>query len=904
MDAPDDTLDRLVAGIAQRESGGMRDPYGNITDAGRGRRVIGKYQVLTDNIPSWTKEALGQAMTPAQFRASPEAQDATARYKLGQYAAQYGPEGAAQAWLGGPGSVGKTQRADRFGTTVGQYGRDVMNYAGLSGQGEGQQAISSNLHPVVSSAIDNFLRASGGQQARPQTLADQPLHPAVQGAIDNFLSRNATAASQATQDDNDGVSGPVAASQSAPAAAPTGFSFEQPQQAAAPAAAPTGFSFEQPQQAPAAPQAAPDAPAAAQPPSDPGMLMAIQRGANTLLGGLPNMLTAGVAQIAGNGDPAGYTATLRALAERQELAAQNHPIAQAAGMALGAGPAIGAAALLPGAGAVTLPGRVAAGAALGGATGAGEGFSQTGTAGGALNGGLTGAAGGGVMGAVSPQIVPIAGAALGGLAGYNASGGSATGMLGGAVAGGAGAKAFGEVAAPLVRQYVTDAPTGPLRKGYDALAAIIRQPGESVAAVAARVRADVDEFKAVFGFTPNTAQLLERQQARELAKHFDANPTAIDTAQQAETATADRMQKGLGVNIEGLNNPTTKTAMANRASTEMTAALDAPSAGTTTPVRDMPVDPNKFFHPADPARAAAEQGALMRALHGPGGGDVKLADALDGKASFTVGDADELRQLATKAANANSATVADAAMFKGLADRITQATRQAAPEYGTALDQFAATMHRGAGAEVGATGMTAGPVAFQAAGEKAVREGGQKFAPDLQAGIGPGLRTELSQAATRGPAGAASTSNAITGNANVRQNLTQSLPPAEAARITRTAEIANKAGSAMSELAVAGKTDQALKENAADYATRAAVYGVMGHHFGMIHAIANGLKKAGIGAGAQLKLVQLATDPAQTAGVVRYLEGRGLGHRDAVEMTRRLAAIGAGGMMATQATAP
>lgn len=116
-----DVLDAGLRVIKQKESSG---DYSNVTDAGKGRKVYGAYGILDENIPTWTQQALGHAMTPDEFLHDQQAQDATARYKFGQYANKYGMTGAAKAWLGGEGGMNNPNAADRFGTTVSAYADD------------------------------------------------------------------------------------------------------------------------------------------------------------------------------------------------------------------------------------------------------------------------------------------------------------------------------------------------------------------------------------------------------------------------------------------------------------------------------------------------------------------------------------------------------------------------------------------------------------------------------------------------------------------------------------------------------------------------------------------------------------------------------------------------------------
>lgn len=114
-----------IAGI---ESGGRYDALGPKTKTGD--QAHGKYQVMGANVGPWTKEILGKEMSPQEFLASPEAQDAVFKGKFGQYAQKYGPEGAARAWFAGEGGMNNLDAKDQLGTSVGQYGRKFAQAAG------------------------------------------------------------------------------------------------------------------------------------------------------------------------------------------------------------------------------------------------------------------------------------------------------------------------------------------------------------------------------------------------------------------------------------------------------------------------------------------------------------------------------------------------------------------------------------------------------------------------------------------------------------------------------------------------------------------------------------------------------------------------------------------------------
>lgn len=107
--------------ISSIESGGNYRAVGPATSTGD--RAVGKYQVMSSNIPSWTKEVLGRELSPVEFYNNPEAQDAVFNAKFGSYVDKYGPEGAAKAWFAGEKGMNDPGRRDVLGTTVAEYGR-------------------------------------------------------------------------------------------------------------------------------------------------------------------------------------------------------------------------------------------------------------------------------------------------------------------------------------------------------------------------------------------------------------------------------------------------------------------------------------------------------------------------------------------------------------------------------------------------------------------------------------------------------------------------------------------------------------------------------------------------------------------------------------------------------------
>jgi hypothetical protein len=146
-----------IASIESAGSGGYSALGPNV----RGDRAYGKYQVMGANIPSWTKEALGYSMTPEEFLASPEAQDAVFDHRFGGYVQKYGPEGAASMWFSGdPTPDGDSDYVSKFSNALG---------------GDPLQQVGTGFNPNtdrINALMEMASRRSGG---RPQSQGDNPL---------------------------------------------------------------------------------------------------------------------------------------------------------------------------------------------------------------------------------------------------------------------------------------------------------------------------------------------------------------------------------------------------------------------------------------------------------------------------------------------------------------------------------------------------------------------------------------------------------------------------------------------------------------------------------------------------------------------------------------------------------
>jgi len=147
--------------IASIESAGSGDYAAVGPTNPRLGRALGRYQIMEANIGPWSQEALGRAVTPEEFLANPQLQDAIFDKKFGSYVEQFGPEGAAQAWFAGPGGVGKLDRKDVLGTDVGTYSKKFLNALGPEVAAATPQAAIEAVSP--SGYVDPMVSAPNAQ---------------------------------------------------------------------------------------------------------------------------------------------------------------------------------------------------------------------------------------------------------------------------------------------------------------------------------------------------------------------------------------------------------------------------------------------------------------------------------------------------------------------------------------------------------------------------------------------------------------------------------------------------------------------------------------------------------------------------------------------------------------------
>lgn len=138
--------------IASIESAGSGDysALGPVT--AKGNRAYGRYQVMDFNIGPWTEKHLGRRLTPEEFLASKEAQDAVFAGEFGGNVEKYGnPQDAASVWFTGKPVATGGNRKDILGTTGNVYVDKFNNALGQMVSPMPEQ--TTNFAPPVQNAF-------------------------------------------------------------------------------------------------------------------------------------------------------------------------------------------------------------------------------------------------------------------------------------------------------------------------------------------------------------------------------------------------------------------------------------------------------------------------------------------------------------------------------------------------------------------------------------------------------------------------------------------------------------------------------------------------------------------------------------------------------------------------------
>jgi len=162
-DPEDSTVGRILSSLSNIESGGR---YGITGPETRGDKPYGKYQIMGANVGPWTKQYLGQEMTPEEFLRNPDAQENLMRSRVSQQLSSgTSPEDIASIHFTGRPVSEAGNRRDVLGTSV-------QDYVSKFNKGMGIAAGKSDMP------------AEGGVPAQAAAPAQG------EGGIGNFFTEN------------------------------------------------------------------------------------------------------------------------------------------------------------------------------------------------------------------------------------------------------------------------------------------------------------------------------------------------------------------------------------------------------------------------------------------------------------------------------------------------------------------------------------------------------------------------------------------------------------------------------------------------------------------------------------------------------------------------------------------
>lgn len=175
----------FAGAISSIESGGNYRAVGPETR--NGDRALGRYQIMSRNIGPWSKEIFGREVSPTEFIASPEIQDALFSAKFGSYVEKYGPEGAAKAWFAGEKGMANPNARDVLGTSVSDYARKFTNALGPS-MAYADEAPARQPVPQAANYFDQFDIAPAKAPEPERQPAPEPPQRKEVGAGSAFVT--------------------------------------------------------------------------------------------------------------------------------------------------------------------------------------------------------------------------------------------------------------------------------------------------------------------------------------------------------------------------------------------------------------------------------------------------------------------------------------------------------------------------------------------------------------------------------------------------------------------------------------------------------------------------------------------------------------------------------------------
>ena len=132
------SFDNYRNAVASIESRGEEDPYRAVN---RNSGALGRYQVMPQYLDDWSKEAFGRTVTPEEFLASPDMQDALFDVKFGQALRRTGSaRDAFSIWF-----TGRPEAEGADATDGGITGREYVDRA-MEALGQGGTLAHGRMH--------------------------------------------------------------------------------------------------------------------------------------------------------------------------------------------------------------------------------------------------------------------------------------------------------------------------------------------------------------------------------------------------------------------------------------------------------------------------------------------------------------------------------------------------------------------------------------------------------------------------------------------------------------------------------------------------------------------------------------------------------------------------------------
>lgn len=155
------SLTSYASAIKKIESGGNYGALGPVTKSGD--RAYGAYQVMGNNIPSWTKQLLGYAVSTQDFLKDTQLQDRVFYQQFGKSLDRFGNfSDAAAVWFSGqPLSVSKT-RSDGYNTTEQYVSKATKALSGV--KVEVAQGAKTGIEEGIKTVATSNLSSTPAQQ--------------------------------------------------------------------------------------------------------------------------------------------------------------------------------------------------------------------------------------------------------------------------------------------------------------------------------------------------------------------------------------------------------------------------------------------------------------------------------------------------------------------------------------------------------------------------------------------------------------------------------------------------------------------------------------------------------------------------------------------------------------------